>query len=1547
MAAAVLPNVSVSGPFPMASHQRISNNKMPPTASSSRSKQPSSSSSSSAAAANSSTKPFTRLRSSLEQSIRTATRSKKQAPPIDDFATITPKTSKGKEREDPQKDKERHGVLRKLESKVNFRRGGRESVTPASSPIPPAADESTDKALPSPNSQPVIPTSSSSTSSALVSPARPARDRTRRSSNNHPSQISPPALTDGRSVSGSKEPVLRHKSTKSAPHNISPLPSSQSVDLATRPPGTPSKPRRELSSPPDTPTPASGSRGQLSPKMPAQNSDSPSAWVVSYTQRTSVDSRRPSIDSPRRPSIDSPRRPSTGSPNLARDESPSPIRPRPVSPSQRSYAQNRHFNISSASLTSPSDPVSRELIRSATTLLCKEVNKPPVHATRTEVGARDWEEVEIRMRALSRLERIWGKSSANGSSSNLSNVGALSSSGLGASGEERERRLFTEALRDGFVLCQLMNKLRSSSVVRPDPREDGLVRSSNITKFLAACSSYGLPDDDLFQRDDLIEASGESLTRVATTIIALIKFAEAPIADPSKVLSGQTKKPSPAGPYTQGTTSRAASSSPNLFTQSTPPPTPSPGRKRWNPSSGLPTVRSDSPDEASVSKSQTQRDRPIVDDDRSKDIAKVLTPPPRSPLRARSTKTVNEDEDGRGLFTCAVNPRSSVADSTRASIGDASVRDSVTSNHFIRHSTVSTMTDTSTATTGTMFSSLLDVGRATSSVLNKFGTIRTITTEATSESPSISRAEGSFIIEELARKRTDSSGKYDRKLSDAAIVDLSRVIEETDESSASSRGNGRHKAKRAAAEPEAETEENKPERAHALRLGKGKWPDDFLDVLQAHNQPRPAPAKSSTSSDDIDDRSYTPSPTSTSAPRKLAIVGSNRRNESVESLPQFPRRPTQRARHSIDSPVLLPREPSLRRDVSPDAASSSKAILRRHSTKPAQRSGSLVPKNVDESRGSDSDKMVPFPRTASGEHTPRISPHSSSGDSPAGSSDAPRPLRGRFQSDIEGSSRRRTRPSSYDELGAKPARSRIESMVNLGVASSGNTSASDLLSRDSMEGSAVRKPLIIREEGKPPTHFQLGNCIGRGQMVAVKRIRLEGLKEDEVTTLMREVDLVKRLSHPSIVKYEGMARDTDTLSIVLEYAENGSLGQTLKAFGKLNERLVASYVVKILEGLHYLHTSDVVHCDLKAANILTTKNGNVKLSDFGVSLNLRAMEREIKDVAGTPNWMAPEVIELKGASPKSDIWSLACTVIELLTGRPPYGDIANSMSVMFRIVEDEMPPIPDGCSPLLEGFPATMFQQRSGQATRADLQKSEAVRFLSQVEMPDTPLGEYPHDDAISGSPPRRHSNSSARPLADNDISPREHTFVKTTFSKPLSPIPSVPVMPRPLAILRAQLLLYAHIDVPPATPNTSANSQVPTAFKFIEAFKRSRSNLTPDQDYSVAGSSASSPDKASRTKGPALQRKLTRERPQSLSSNSTAPNSSSLRSAPESTGRKSTFSTDTDGGTRSISPIEEGEVHSPSRIASGFSDEGHFPGALVDSRRHRKTKSAGNCIVQ
>lgn len=77
---------------------------------------------------------------------------------------------------------------------------------------------------------------------------------------------------------------------------------------------------------------------------------------------------------------------------------------------------------------------------------------------------------------------------------------------------------------------------------------------------------------------------------------------------------------------------------------------------------------------------------------------------------------------------------------------------------------------------------------------------------------------------------------------------------------------------------------------------------------------------------------------------------------------------------------------------------------------------------------------------------------------------------------------------------------------------------------------------------------------------------------------------------------------------------------TLKAFGAFPEKLVASFCIKILRGLEYLHENEVVHCDLKSANILTTKTGDVKLTDFGVSLNLKLKTVDAETISGTPNW---------------------------------------------------------------------------------------------------------------------------------------------------------------------------------------------------------------------------------------------------------------------------------------------------------------------------------------
>lgn len=111
------------------------------------------------------------------------------------------------------------------------------------------------------------------------------------------------------------------------------------------------------------------------------------------------------------------------------------------------------YNASSTSLVSPANPEHRELIRSAASFLCKEMLKPPSQVNKSSLEPKEWEEVEARLRALARLERIWSRSGAMGSTSQVNVVG-IGGGGVASGGEEKERRLFAEALRDGYVLCQ-------------------------------------------------------------------------------------------------------------------------------------------------------------------------------------------------------------------------------------------------------------------------------------------------------------------------------------------------------------------------------------------------------------------------------------------------------------------------------------------------------------------------------------------------------------------------------------------------------------------------------------------------------------------------------------------------------------------------------------------------------------------------------------------------------------------------------------------------------------------------------------------------------------------------------------------------------------------------------------------------------------------------------------------------------------------------------------------------------------------------------------
>lgn len=207
--------------------------------------------------------------------------------------------------------------------------------------------------------------------------------------------------------------------------------------------------------------------------------------------------------------------------------------------------------------------------------------------------------------------------------------------------------------------------------------------------------------------------------------------------------------------------------------------------------------------------------------------------------------------------------------------------------------------------------------------------------------------------------------------------------------------------------------------------------------------------------------------------------------------------------------------------------------------------------------------------------------------------------------------------------------------------------------------------------------------------VAVKQIEINS--KDNVDLMMTEIRLLKILKHRNIVKYHGYVNTGTTLNIILEYCSGGSLRKLYKLRGRgLDEQEIIKYTREILSGLVYLHEQGVIHRDVKAANVLLTNSGTVKLADFGVS-SLENHKSSLV-VGGSPYWMAPEVILLQGSSTLSDIWSLGATVVELFTTQPPYHEL-DPMALCHAIGILDSPPIPPQIPKLAKEFLEECFQK--------------------------------------------------------------------------------------------------------------------------------------------------------------------------------------------------------------------------------------------------------------
>ncbi|KAJ1436336.1 Serine-threonine/tyrosine-protein kinase, catalytic domain [Sesbania bispinosa] len=267
-----------------------------------------------------------------------------------------------------------------------------------------------------------------------------------------------------------------------------------------------------------------------------------------------------------------------------------------------------------------------------------------------------------------------------------------------------------------------------------------------------------------------------------------------------------------------------------------------------------------------------------------------------------------------------------------------------------------------------------------------------------------------------------------------------------------------------------------------------------------------------------------------------------------------------------------------------------------------------------------------------------------------------------------------------------------------------------------------------------PKHLKYGTQIGSGsygdlQEVAIKILKAEHVNSEMQREFAQEVYIMRKVRHKNVVQFIGACTKPPRLCIVTEFMSGGSVYDYLhKQRGFFKFPTLLKVAIDVSKGMNYLHQHNIIHRDLKAANLLMDENGIVKVADFGVA-RVKSQSGVMTAETGTYRWMAPEVIEHKPYDHKADVFSFGIVLWELLTGKLPYEYLTPLQAAIGVVQKGLRPTIPKNTHPKFVELLERSWQQDP--TLRPDF--SEIIEILQQITKEVGDEGEERRKDKSGG----------------------------------------------------------------------------------------------------------------------------------------------------------------------------------------------------------------------